>query len=84
VVGHRLPRLMGLAETYFYGAADSGMVASGHLLKTTPMGNALWSGGTDGPEGSLLVLGIILLLLAALLLIYGRKRQKEQVLPVAV
>jgi hypothetical protein len=60
------------------------MVASGHLLKTTPMGNALWSGGTDGPEGSLLVLGIILLLLAALLLIYGRKRQKELVLPVTV
>ena len=72
------------AETYFYGAADSGMVATGHLLKTTPMGNALWSGGTDGPEGSLLVLGIILLLLAALLLIYGRKRQKELVLPVTV
>jgi membrane protease YdiL (CAAX protease family) len=65
------------AETYFYGAADSGMVASGHLLKTTPMGNALWSGGTDGPEGSLLVLGVILLLLAALIVIYGRKRAAQ-------
>ncbi|MGD0358414.1 MAG: LPXTG cell wall anchor domain-containing protein [Terracidiphilus sp.] len=29
----------------------------------------------DGPEGSLLVLGVILLLLAALLLIYGRKNE---------
>jgi membrane protease YdiL (CAAX protease family) len=60
------------AETYFYGAADSGNVATGHYLTTTPAGNALWSGGTDGPEGSLLVLGIILLLLAALLAICGR------------
>jgi len=62
------------AETYFYGTADSGMVATGHYLTTTPSGNVLWSGGADGPEGSLLVLGVILLLLAALLVIYGRKR----------
>jgi len=61
-------------ETYFYGAADSGNVATGHYLTTTPAGNAFWSGGTDGPEGSVLVLGIILLLLAALIAIYGRKR----------
>jgi membrane protease YdiL (CAAX protease family) len=63
------------AETYFYGTADSGMVAPGHYLTTTTTGNALWSGGTDGPEGSLLVLGVILLLLAALLAIYGRGKQ---------
>jgi len=62
------------AETFFYGTADSGMVAPGHYLTATPSGNTLWSGGADGPEGSLLVLGVILLLLAALLVIYGRKR----------
>jgi hypothetical protein len=62
------------AETFFYGTADSGMVARGHYLSSSPSGNALWSGGADGPEGSLLVLGVILLLLAALLVIYGRKR----------
>jgi uncharacterized protein len=62
------------AETFFYGTADSGFVAPGHYLSSTPAGNALWSGGADGPEGSLLVLGVILLLLAALLLIYGRKK----------
>lgn len=62
-------------ETYFYGTADSGMVAQGHYLTTTPAGNALWSGGADGPEGSLLVLGVIALLLVALLAIYGRKRR---------
>lgn len=62
------------AETYFYGAADSGNVATGHYLTTTPAGNALWSGGTDGPEGSLLVLPVIVLLLLAILVLYGRKR----------
>jgi uncharacterized protein len=62
------------AETYFYGAADSGNVANGHYLTTTPAGNPLWSGGTDGPEGSLLVLGVILLLLVALLVVYGRRK----------
>jgi hypothetical protein len=66
------------AETYFYGAADSGNVATGHFLTTGPTGNALWSGGADGPEGSLLVIGIILLLLAALLVIYDRRKLGSQ------
>ena len=62
------------AETYFFGAADSGNVATGHYLTTSPVGNVLWSGGTDGPEGSLLVLAVISLLLVALVAIYGRKK----------
>jgi hypothetical protein len=69
------------AETYFYGAADSGIPAQGHFLTTSPAGNALWSGGTDGPEGSLLVLGVILLLLAALLAIYGRGKPAAAAVP---
>jgi len=74
------------AETFFYGTADSGLVAPGHYLAASVPANAnpLWSGGADGPEGSVLVLGVILLMLAALLVIYGRRRQKELVLPVAV
>lgn len=61
------------AETYFYGTADSGLVAKGHLLTTSTGGNPLWSGGADGPEGSVLVIPIILLLLIAVLLLYGRR-----------
>jgi uncharacterized protein len=60
------------AETYFYGTADSGLQGRGHLLTSSPSGNPLWSGGADGPEGSLLVLGVILLLFLFLLLVYGR------------
>jgi len=70
------------AETYLYGAADSGNVASGHLLTTDPTGNAIWSGGTNGPEGSLLILPIILLVLAAILAIYGRGKTTLLELPV--
>jgi membrane protease YdiL (CAAX protease family) len=64
------------AETYFYGAADSGNVAVGHYLTVTPAGAAFWSGGTDGPEGSVLVLAVVLLLLLALVATYGRKRHE--------
>ena len=65
------------AETYFYGTADSGFVAPGHLFSTKPAGNALWSGGADGPEGSLLVIPVVLLLLAWLLVFYRRARPAE-------
>jgi membrane protease YdiL (CAAX protease family) len=71
------------AETYFYGTADSGMVAKGHYLSCSPAGNALWSGGTDGPEGSLLVLGVVLLLLVALIAIYGPRKAVALAEPVA-
>ncbi|MGH9606558.1 MAG: CPBP family intramembrane glutamic endopeptidase [Terracidiphilus sp.] len=62
------------AETYFYGTADSGMIAKGHFLTTHPAGNVFWSGGTDGPEGSVLVLGAIALILLILLVFYRRKK----------
>jgi hypothetical protein len=71
------------AESYFYGTADSGFVARGHLLTTTPAGSAWWSGGTDGPEGSVLILPIVALLLLALVLLYGRKRRDFAAVPVA-
>ena len=58
-------------ETFFYGTADSGLTPHGCYLVSTPSGNPLWSGGAVGPEGSVLVLGVILLLLIVVLL-YGR------------
>jgi len=60
-------------ETYFYGTADSGMVAKGHYLSTSLSGPPFWSGGADGPEGSILVLPVCLLLLALLLVVYSRR-----------
>lgn len=60
------------AETFFYGTADSGFRAEGHLLSANPSGNPIYSGGADGPEGSLLVFAVIVLLLLALLSLYAR------------
>jgi hypothetical protein len=71
------------SETYFYGTADSGFVAQGHYLTTRVSGNPLWSGGADGPEGSLLVIGVCLLLLAALLAVYGRRKPAPLPMPAA-
>lgn len=61
------------AETFFYGTSDSGMAAKGHFLTTTPTGSTLLSGGTDGPEGSLLIVPLIALALIAVILVYGRR-----------
>jgi hypothetical protein len=62
------------AESYFYGTADSGFSARGHLMTTVPAGSPLWSGGADGPEGSALVFHIMLLMLMALYVLYGRQK----------
>jgi uncharacterized protein len=70
------------AETYFYGTADSGLTAKGHYLTTSPVGAAIWSGGSDGPEGSLLVIAVILLLLL-FLVIYGRWKRATVAAPVS-
>lgn len=42
-------------ETYFFGTPDSGLVAQGHLLDTSFHGARWLTGGTVGPEGSVLV-----------------------------
>jgi uncharacterized protein len=61
-------------ETFFYGTNDSGLAAKGHYLTSAPAGNALWSGGVTGPEGSLLVPTLLVLLLVYLMLAYGRRK----------
>lgn len=71
-------------ETYFYGAIDSGNVSTGHYLTVNPAGSVFWSGGTDGPEGSVLVLGVIVLLIVALVAIYGRRKPVVYNAPAAV
>jgi membrane protease YdiL (CAAX protease family) len=49
-------------ETYFYGTSDSGMIAQGHFFSEHPTGTLLWTGGATGPEGSLLIVPLILLI----------------------
>ncbi|QNI33339.1 CPBP family intramembrane metalloprotease [Alloacidobacterium dinghuense] len=60
-------------ETYFYGTSDSGMVAAGHLFSEHPTGPLLWTGGATGPEGSLLVVPLILVIALLMWLWWGRR-----------
>ncbi len=43
-------------QSYLYGVADSGIVVTGHLFAATIHGTPLLSGGTVGPEGSIVSL----------------------------
>ena len=49
------------AETCLFGTADSGLRAVGHVLTTHAAGPAWLSGGSTGPEGSVLVLPVLVL-----------------------
>jgi membrane protease YdiL (CAAX protease family) len=53
------------AESYFYGVPDSGMMTQGHLLNSSFRGPAWLTGGTVGPEGSVLVFVVIAILFVA-------------------
>ena len=57
------------AETFFYGTPDSGLLGVGRLLNTSAPGPNWLTGGSAGPEGS--VLALVVLLLCALL-VHGR------------
>jgi uncharacterized protein len=61
------------AESYFYGTSDSGLVSEGHLFGEHPMGTRLWSGGTTGPEGSLLVLVLLAIMALCMWLWWGHR-----------
>lgn len=49
-------------ETYLYSVPDSGTMAPGHLLSSSFHGPAWLTGGTVGPEGSVLVFVMIAVL----------------------
>ena len=53
-------------QSFLYGVADSGIMVQHHLLATHPVGKPLLSGGTTGPEGSIIILPIIVLIVAVI------------------
>jgi membrane protease YdiL (CAAX protease family) len=60
------------AQSFLYSVADSGMMFQGHLFATHPVGTPYLSGGLTGPEGSLLLLPIILAGVGVILLTLPR------------
>ena len=55
-------------ETYFYSVPDSGTVSRGHLLNSSFHGPDWLTGGSVGPEGSVL----LFILIAALWILFSR------------
>jgi membrane protease YdiL (CAAX protease family) len=54
------------AQSFLYGVPDSGNISVGRLFQTHTAGKPLLSGGVDGPEGSLICVPIMLLVLAVI------------------
>jgi membrane protease YdiL (CAAX protease family) len=55
-------------QSFLYGVPDSGGLEQGRLFATHALGNPLYSGGTVGPEGSVLCAPILLLVIIVLFL----------------
>lgn len=60
-------------ESFFYGVGDSGIQAQGALLSAHPAGSEWFSGGSAGPEGSLLSLAVLFVMA---LLMWARWRRR--------
>ncbi len=54
------------AQSFLFGVPDSGTLAAGRLFATHAVGKPWLSGGVDGPEGSVLGLGMFLLMFLAI------------------
>jgi len=71
------------AETYFFGVADSGIPANGHLLNTTLSGSKWMTGGTVGPEGSVVELVIVSAVIGLLFLRFRRRELQRLTAPLS-
>jgi uncharacterized protein len=55
------------SESFVYGVADSGLMAQHHLLTTHAVGRPILSGGTTGPEGSIFIIPLLILVSVGIL-----------------
>lgn len=60
-------------QSFFFGVNDSGLKVSGHLLNPSVAGPDWLSGGSVGPEGSVVTL-ILWVLMAAIFILFYKKR----------
>jgi membrane protease YdiL (CAAX protease family) len=71
------------AQSYLYGTADSGMIMLGHLFLTRATGSIRLSGGSAGPEASLLLIPVLLVGLFIMIIVLrwvGLAQRREAVL----
>jgi membrane protease YdiL (CAAX protease family) len=62
------------AESFLYSVPDSGTLATGHLLHSTVHGSRWLTGGSVGPEGSVLNFAVFALAFALFAWLYPRKK----------
>lgn len=63
------------AETFIYSVPDSGMLAKGHLLNASFHGPRWLTGGSIGPEGSVIDFALFLLSFVIFARLYGSQDQ---------
>jgi membrane protease YdiL (CAAX protease family) len=66
-------------QSYCYGTANSGWLMQGHLLSAHATGDPLWSGGATGPEASLWLLPVLVLMAAGMWIWWGKPRARSPV-----
>jgi membrane protease YdiL (CAAX protease family) len=71
------------SQSFLYGVPDSGLLVQGRLFATHALGNPMLSGGTDGPEGSVFCIPILLLVIGVLFFFTkpGQQPRLESALP---
>ena len=65
-------------ESFFYGVPDSGQKAVGTLFNPHFQGSKWITGGSVGPEGSVLVFVVIALLFLAIHLLYPKRQWQAE------
>jgi len=65
------------AQSFLYGVPNSGVVAQGHMWNCSVHGPNWLTGGSVGPEGSVLVLPVLLLLALAIHLLFPARRSNS-------
>ncbi len=64
-------------ESFFYGVPDSGVVLKGHLMNASFHGPVWLTGGTVGPEGSILVAVVLALAAMGIYYIFPKRPARE-------
>jgi CAAX protease family protein len=64
------------AQSYFYGVSDSGLQVPGHLMDSRITGPEWLTGGSAGPEGSVLSLVLLVVMTGVFLMMYRTRRSE--------
>jgi hypothetical protein len=62
-------------ETFLFSVPDSGFLASGHLLNSSFHGPAWLTGGTIGPEGSVMAFVVVGIAAVLFVIVYPEKKE---------